>query len=594
MPRSKALAVLLSAVTGLAFASVLRGAGPAPVASIGEGTEDAFSHQGLEEREIPPGSGPIRWMRGSASIVFEDLPARPATVEVRLRSNAAPVSVAVNGRVRGVIPPGGPRAAFEGEGPQRGRVVVALQTETMQRGDRQLGALLAFVRVTPIERSWRPGGLGLRLGIASGLAAAAALASGLAALPATALGAATALLGAAALWPHGLAYSAYAGRLPWLLAASVAAAALLVRLGMRRAPAGSGGRGIVLVALATAFVVQGVLATSPVMVASDVVFHAHLLRDVTAGDWFPTSATQHARPFRIPYGSAFYALLVPLARAGFDHVSLVRAGAGLGGCFAAVALLWMLVPLGAARAGLALLLLQALPGSFDVHSAGNLSNAFGQSMTVLFLAWWARIAPASAGLGAALLGLAAASHLSSFLVLLAVLVALVVARRGRLGRARVVAVVLGLGAAAWYYGHYVGLILEQLPRLLEGGGQGRRAAVGFGGALAQQGFTVLREWRVPVLLLLLFARFQGGTEVERDVRAYGAGAALLLLPAVVSPLEVRYVLALAPAVAALAADGTCRLWARGRGGRLAASALLLTQAGLAASNLVDALLFRYR
>jgi len=594
MPRSNALAVLFSALAGAVAASAVGRYGPHPTASIAAGSEDAFWHQGLDEREIPPRSGPIRWMGGAAKIAFEDLPDGPVAIEVRLRSNAAPVLVAVNGGVEGVIAPDGPRFEAQADVPRDGRVVVGLRTETMQRGDRQLGALLGFVSVTPAERSWSPSRLTVRLGIASGLAAAAALAAGLAAVPAAGVGSVTAFLCAGALWPYGLCHSAYAARLPWLFAAAIAVAALFARLALRRAPAGSGGPGVLLVALAVAFVVQGIAATSPVMVASDVVFHAHMLRDVTGGEWFPTSVTQHARPFRVPYGSAFYALLVPLARAGFDLVSLVRAGAGLGGCLAAVGLLWLLLPIGAARAALAVLLLQLLPGSFDVHSAGNLSNAFGQSMTVLFLAWWAGGTPLGPALGALLVALAGVSHLSSFLVLLAVIAALIAARRGRPGRVRVLAVALGLGVTAWYYAHYVGLIVEQVPRLMEGGGQGRGAAIGIGAALWQQASTALREWGIPVLVLLLFARFKRGLELERDLRAFACGAAALALPAVLSPLEVRYVLALGPAVAWLAAEGAWRLLGHGSMGRLAAASLLLGQAVLGAHNLVHALLFRYR
>ncbi|HET7292044.1 MAG TPA: hypothetical protein VFM88_06445 [Vicinamibacteria bacterium] len=595
MTRSAALAVLLSAVAGLAFGAALRRFGPAPIASIAAGSEDAFFHEGLYERELPPGGeGPIRWTGRAASLRFEDLPEGPVAIEVRLRSNAAPVLVAVNGQVRGAIDPSGPRAVLEAAVPRGGRITVELRTETMQRGERHLGALLGFVRVTPLRPSAAPGALGLRLGAAAGLAAAAALAAGLGALPGAAVGGGTALLAAMALWPHGLGCSAYSGRLPWLLALAVAFAALGARLALRRAPSGSGVAGVVLASLAVAFGVNGVAATSPVMVASDVVFHAHVLRDVAGGDWFPTSVTQHARPFRIPYGSAFYALLAPLARWGQDPVALVRAGAGLGGCLAAVALLWLLLPLGASRAALAVLLLQVLPGSFDVYSAGNLSNAFGQSATLMFLAWWSGGTPLGAALGGALLALAALSHLSSAIVLVPVVAALLMARRGRPGRARALALLVGLAAAAWYYGHYAGLVLEQAPRLLEGGGQGRGGVVGFTGVLAHQAFAMLRDFGVPVLALLPFARYTGGAEVERDVRAYACGALAPMLPALVSPVAVRYLLALGPAVACLAAEGACRLRARGGGGRLAVAALLLAQAGLAAASLVNGIVFRYR
>ncbi|HJS58130.1 MAG TPA: hypothetical protein VKA01_08510, partial [Vicinamibacteria bacterium] len=156
------------------------------------------------------------------------------------------------------------------------------------------------------------------------------------------------------------------------------------------------------------------------------------------------------------------------------------------------------------------------------------------------------------------------------------------------------ALVLGLGVAACYYAHYVGLIVAQVPRMMEGGGQGRGTAIGFGGALWQQASTVLRELGIPVLVLLLFARFKGGLELERDLRAFACGAAALALPAVISPLEVRYVLALGPAVAWFAAEGAWRLLGDGWMGRLAASGLLLSQAVLGVHNLVHALLFRYR
>ena len=68
--------------------------------------------------------------------------------------------------------------------------------------------------------------------------------------------------------------------------------------------------------MTAAWLVQGVLATSPVMVVSDVVFHANKLARVAGGDFFPTSVTQHAPPFRFPYGVSFYALLAPARARG--------------------------------------------------------------------------------------------------------------------------------------------------------------------------------------------------------------------------------------------------------------------------------------
>jgi hypothetical protein len=84
------------------------------------------------------------------------------------------------------------------------------------------------------------------------------------------------------------------------------------------------------VALGSAAVLQVVLGASPLMVVSDAVFHANNLGRVAGGDYFLTSVTQHARPFRFPYGVSFYALLVPVLRAGVDAVALVRWGAARG------------------------------------------------------------------------------------------------------------------------------------------------------------------------------------------------------------------------------------------------------------------------
>ena len=153
----------------------------------------------------------------------------------------------------------------------------------------------------------------------------------------------------------------------------------------------SGAGAWALIAMTAAWLVQGLLATSPVMIVSDAVFHANTLARVAGGDFFPTSVTQHATPFRFPYGVSFYAVLAPLFRAGIDGVALVRVGAAVAGVLASAALFLVLLrAYGAAAAGLAVVLLQTLPATFDVaYSYGNLSNAFGQSATVGFFAWWA-------------------------------------------------------------------------------------------------------------------------------------------------------------------------------------------------------------
>ncbi len=588
MPRAKAIAMLLAAAGGVAAAVLIDRYAPPPLASVAEGSEECFATGGLDEREIPPGQGPIRWMGARASFAFGDLPPGSAAVEVRVRGNASPVAVAIDDQIQGEIAPAGPKARFElPEGPRGGRVEVVLQTQPSPRGSRQLGALIGYVRVLP-SKGWRlPPGLSLRLAATGALAAVAALVAGLAPAGAVAAGLLAVIVTGLGLWPHGLQHSLYAARLPWFVAGASAAAALLARW------LGAGAAGFA--ALAAAFVFHGIAATSPLMVVSDAVFHAHVLRDVAGGDWFPTSVTQHARPFRIPYGAAFYALLVPAYRAGLDPVAVVRWGAGLSGCFASVALLRLLLPLGAARAAMAVALWIALPGTFAVYSAGNLSNAFGQWVTVGFLAWWASGAPPGMAAGALLVALAGASHLSSFIVLIAVTAALLATRRRELDRRRLWVLGVGLGLAALYYSRYAGLVLEQLPRLFEGAGQGRGGVTGLGGTLLSQVLTVLETCGLPVLVLAAAARWRGPTTpLERDVRAYTLGAFALFLVALVSPLEVRYVLALGPGLALLAAEGTERLARASLPGRFAAALLLLAQAALAVRYVGESVLARYR
>src|SRR5207245_429010 len=117
--------------------------------------------------------------------------------------------------------------------------------------------------------------------------------------------------------------------------------------------------------------------------------------------------------------------------------------------------------------------------TFDPYSFGNLSNVFGQSLTTLFFCWWAGRAPGGWPVGAALLALGCLGHFSSLIVLVVLTVALLVGRgREGPGRTRLAALGAGLGLAALYYLRFVPLVLSQLPRLAEGGGQGRGASRG--------------------------------------------------------------------------------------------------------------------
>jgi hypothetical protein len=341
-------------------------------------------------------------------------------------------------------------------------------------------------------------------------------------------------------------------------------------------------------------VVQVVVGASPLMVVSDAVFHANNLVRVAGGNLFLTSMTQHATPFRFPYGVSFYVLLVPLLRFDVDPVALVRWGAALAGVGAAAGLFGLLVPRGPALAALAVVLLQLMPGTIDVLSFGNLSNAFGQAMSVLFFAWWAGRGGRWWAAGALLLAVGATAHLSSFIVLAVLCPWLAWARWPGLKQdpARWIALVVGIGLAAAYFGSFAGLLSPQLGRLGEGGGA---AGQGFLVSLPRQGTSLAGQWGLPVLALAAAGLpFASRDRWDRDwVAWWGAGACLFVL-AIATPLDVRWIYALGAAAAAAGASGFAWCWRRSRGTRVAAVGLLVAQALLGAFAASAALWERYR
>jgi hypothetical protein len=581
-----------------AAAAVLARLGPSPAAEVARGSEEAFG-RGLHRRELPPGAGPQRWTTARAAFTFRDLPRTSATLTVEIRDARGPVTVVVDGVIVGRLDVGMRAASFP-LGPTRRRTrEVELWSEPFRAGDgRVLGALLGRVAIASAEPdAWPPPAILLELLGPALLAFAVSRLSGLGPAGAGAVALATLALAAAALWPSGLVHSPYAPRLCALLCAGSGVSLGFARRVAKARPAAAPAA---LLALTAGWLVQVVAATAPIMVVSDVGFHANKLAAVAAGDLFPTSVTQHARPFRIPYGVSFYAALAPFARAGLDTVMLVRVGAALAGLAATAAVfLLVLSAVGPFAAGLSAVLLQVLPGAFDVaYSYGNLSNALGQSATVVFFCWWAGRAPGRWPVGAALLTVAALAHFSSFVFVAALVCALAFAdgRGGDLDRTRRWAAGLGLVLAAAYYAHFAGLIWEQVPRLLEGGGQGRGASRSAWDALALQALTVRGQWGLPAIVLagLGRPRAAGESRYERDLAAYWLAGLALAVPAIVSPLEVRYVYGLTAAVALSAGAGAARLHAAGGARRLAGWVLVLAQIALGTRAIVEALVLRYR
>jgi hypothetical protein len=579
---------LLAAAVGAAMAAVLHGTSPPPSADVGRGSEDAFA-AGLHSREIPPGRTPHRWTTGRCRLSFRHLPLGPARLEVRVRGHRGPVLVSADGVVLGRLEAGAAAGDYDLAGIRSRSRSVELQVETFRAGDgRDLGALLERVTVRPISRGSPPAGL---LTFFAGLAAVATLAAGVAGMggpAAAAAGVCFALVPALLLWPHGLVRSPYAATLVGVAAAAAAVAAAFAHGCGRRWP-GSGRAAFL--ALLAAVAVQGLAATWPAMVVSDALMQANKVAQVAGGDFFPLSRTQHSPPFEFPYGISFQVLLAPLWRAGLDGVTLVRVAAAASAVAASAVLFVLAAPLGHARAALAVVMLQLLPGTLDAFSFGNLTNVFGQALTVGCLAWWTGRARGGWPAGAVLVAAAGLAHLSSAIVLAVLLVALLWMRRATLDRTRVGAAVAGAVAIGAYYAQFVPLVVRQLPRLLEGGRQSPSAAP----AVLAPVTAVLVQWGIPVLVLAVLGRPRPyEDELSRDLAGFWLAGAVLALVGVVSPLEVRYVYALAPALVVAAAGGALALLRRGPGGRFVAVALLAAQAVLALRLIVEALLFRYR
>ncbi len=596
------LAVAAACLGAALVATALGRIAADPSADVRRGTEEAFA-RGLQRRELPPGRGPQRWTTGEATFTFRGLPGGTVGLEVEATGHRSAVAVVADGVVVGTLAPGATSGSFVLPSTGRATRTIALRTDPFRAGDgRDLGTMLGRVTLRPLEHPWWPGsGAMVLFLVPAAVVVLGGLLAGLPAVAAVLAAVVVAILEALALAPSGLVHSPYATRLAGLVVLGTLLAAVFARAvrgvkvadGREIGPAGPAA----FLALSIAFGIHVVAGTSPMAVASDAVFHANKLVAVAGGDPFPVSVTQHARPFRFPYGVSFYAVLAPLARAGLDPVMLVRTGAAAFGLAASAALFVLVLAHAGPRAAFAAIaLLSLMPGTFDVaYSYGNFSNAFGQSATVLFFAWWVAAGPGGWALGALLVALAALAHFSSLVFLVALAGALVLARGGDVGRRRALALCLGLGTAGLYYLHFWPLVVSQLPRLLEGGGQGRGASRTAWDAARLQVVTAAGEWGLPAVVLALAGRPRAGEGgFRRDLAAFALGGLALALPAIVSPLEVRYVYGLTALVAVAGGIGFARLAARGRLSALAAGSLLLAEAVLGAANVLDALRHRYR
>jgi len=371
---------------------------------------------------------------------------------------------------------------------------------------------------------------------------------------------------------------------------------------------------------ASSFYLKLLALLHPAKDVVDAIFQAHRFEWVLGGRYYFTSVTP--RGYKFPYAIGLYLVAAPFASL-MDHVSLLRvivlatwmtAGVAL---YVVAARVWRDRVAGVAAA----VLFNSVPIVFDVVASANHPNAFGETVAPLAIcavAWllerWSRPAITIPAV-AALVLMALLSHLSTFATLTVTLLAASVA--GRVGGNPVVKrrslwigalVVTMVGVAvATYYGHFTETYLAQITRVRTETGhlpasrtfvlvdptQRRDVAPGVAPEappvwmrVAQPVAQAGTSFGWPALALALVGAWSLYRSGRRDALTLvlAGWLAMFLFFFVLgmwTPVEMRYHLAAAGAVALLGGHGVSALWQRSTLWRGAAVLLLLGAVGAA-------------
>jgi hypothetical protein len=483
--------------------------------------------------------------------------------------------------------------------PDRSGVVVGIAASgTFKPGpqdSRELGAAFDRLACEPAEgRSAMPPWHSMIRAAAA--AAALGAAFGLAGLPALAASGLAALVALAQAWPLAFGMAPYhAGAVPALPVAAVLALGLVLAMALvgllRRVAAPVAWRAAAAVTAMAGYLKLLVLL-HPSMPIMDALFQAHRLEWVLAGRYYFTSLTPDGYLF--PYGISLYLAAAPLARLVPDHVALVRLTVVAAECAAGLLVFAMAARAWSDRraALLALALFHATPIAQGVIGTGNLTNAFGESMAVASVAAMVLLpVTAPAWLWVLLPGSLAAfafvAHFSTLVVLSATMAAIGLCWRWlgdppvRRAAARVMAclaVAVALSFAA-FYGHFWDTYRAQAQRLAgevraiaADDARATSADAGTRGAppkaaklpppAGERFWTMLRRTRGAFVVMygalalagaVLIVRQQRRDRLSLAIWAWMASLAAFSALAVLTPLEMRYHLAVAPALAILAA-----------------------------------------
>jgi len=348
---------------------------------------------------------------------------------------------------------------------------------------------------------------------------------------------------------------------------------------------------------AAAFLAKLLILLHPDMPIGDALFQAHRFQDVVAGRWYFTSLAPGN--YRFPYAPGLYLTALPLAglvRRGAADMTLLRTVVCASEVLAGLLLYGMAVRIRGDRVAgaIAVALYHLIPIGFGVVAAGNLTNAFAQSLAVVALAlvaspWLRSEHRGSVALLATVLFASFVSHTSAFAIVsvTSLLIAVLFPRRGGPAlRSPALAIVAAttiaiVAAVAIYYAHFTDTYRTELTRI---GSETASAAPDAGGrGIAERLSSVPRYlvlyYGIPILLLwaagaaLLWKR-GARDRVTLACAGWLGGCLLFWIAGILTPVDMRHYLASVPAVAVIGGAGAAIAWTSGMQKRAAAGVVL--------------------
>lgn len=405
--------------------------------------------------------------------------------------------------------------------------------------------------------------------------------------PASAIGAAV-LLGAgdAAVVARGFGpftdYPSVVIRLAMWIAVAVIGLALLTEW-RRRVPIRNTAR-FAAAFSACALFLKLLVLLHPNMGVGDTMFHAHRFQGVLAGNLYFTSIAPGGYSFPYPPGLyVFASLFSGLVRRGAGDMTLLRIV-----CASADAAVGLLLYVVVARnwgnrlaAAMTVAIYHLMPLNFGVLVTGNMTNSFAQSaagVALVVMAWPARSRWRAAGVLAAALLVAFLSHTGTLATLFAaaVLIAALFLVRGapdvkRAGTAIAIATLAAAAiAVAVYYAHFMPTYRAEFARIGHETATAARDAGGrtIGDRLRAVPYSLGIYIGVPVLLFGFLGAVELAIRRSGDRLSLALGGWILaclafLALGVLTPVDMRYYLAVLPAVAIAAGSGAAWAWTEG-------------------------------